>query len=59
MDLEFRIKQISDEINKHEYNYLVLGEATISEYELESLKLELRKLESDLRENVPLYELTS
>ena len=56
MDLKSRIEQIDDEIKKHEYNYLVLGEATISEYELESLKLELRKLESDLREKVTELE---
>jgi len=58
MDINSRIEKIKDEIKRHEYNYLVLDEPSISEYELESLKLELRKLESDKEQSSLVFELS-
>lgn len=58
MDIKSRIEQINSEIKKHEYNYFVLDSPSISEYELESLKLELKKLKSDQKEKAPIYELS-
>ncbi|KAA3617104.1 MAG: hypothetical protein D8M58_04085 [Calditrichaeota bacterium] len=56
MEIQDQIEKIRNEIKRHEYNYLVLDESTISEYELNSLKLELDRLESAVRQKVSFEE---
>ncbi len=58
MDLKSTIEKIRNEIKEHEYNYLVLDTPTISEYEFESLKLELKKLESEEVEKSLVLEIS-
>ena len=50
MDKEIAIEQIkklSDELNQHNYNYYVLDNPKISDYEFDKLLEELKKLESE------------
>jgi len=57
MELKERTEQLRQQIRKHEYNYLILVEKSISDFELESLKLELLSLEKSLeREENQLEE---
>ncbi|MFA5644440.1 MAG: NAD-dependent DNA ligase LigA [Patescibacteria group bacterium] len=49
-DAKKRIEKLKKEINFHRYNYHVLDKATISEGALDSLKLELFKLEQQYPE---------
>ena len=42
-----RIQQLRDEINKHSYNYYVLDNPTISDFEYDKLYKELEKLETE------------
>ena len=45
--LEQEIKKIREEINKHNYNYYVLDNPTISDYEYDSLFARLKELEQN------------
>ena len=40
-----RVKFLRDEINKHNYNYYVLDNPTISDYEVDKLFAELKEIE--------------
>ena len=44
--IEKDIKQLRDEINKHNYNYYVLDNPTISDYEYDKLFSRLKELEA-------------
>ncbi len=44
--LETEIKSLRDEINKHNYNYYVLDNPTISDFEYDTLFLRLKELET-------------
>ena len=44
--IEKEIKNLRDEINKHNYNYYVLDNPTISDYEYDNLFLRLKELET-------------
>lgn len=44
-DIKLRIEQLTQEINKHNYNYYVLDNPTISDYDYDQLMKELLKLE--------------
>ena len=44
--VELEIKNLRDEINKHNYNYYVLDNPTISDYEYDQLFTKLKELES-------------
>lgn len=48
-----RIKKLTDEINSHNYNYYVLSQPLISDFEFDKLLDELNKLEKDY----PQYKL--
>ena len=43
--LEKELKKLRDEINKHNYNYYVMDNPTISDYEYDSLFSQLKELE--------------
>jgi len=45
-DPKLRIKQLSDELNQHNYNYYVLDKPTISDFEFDTLLQELILLEN-------------
>jgi len=45
VSIEERVKFLRDEINKHNYNYYVLDNPTISDYEFDNLFSELKKIE--------------
>lgn len=45
MDIKNRMKYLVDEVNKHNYNYYVLDNPTISDYEYDKLYYELIDLE--------------
>ena len=45
--LEIEIKNLRDEINKHNYNYYVLDNPTISDYEYDTLFSKLKELERE------------
>lgn len=45
--IEQRIQQLTQELNTHNYNYYVLSEPTISDYEFDILLKELEKLEKE------------
>lgn len=45
-DLSKRVKFLRDEINKHNYNYYVLDNPTISDYEYDKLFSELKEIET-------------
>ena len=45
--LETEIKNLRDEINKHNYNYYVLDNPTISDYEYDTLFSRLKELEKE------------
>ena len=47
MELQNKIKHLRDEINKHNYNYYVMDNPTISDFEYDSLFLELKTLEQE------------
>lgn len=49
MDLVKKIEELQSVIKKHEYNFLVLDEKTISSAEMEVLKTELYYLEKKLK----------
>lgn len=42
-----KIQSLRDELNKHNYNYYVLDNATISDYEFDIKLKELEKLEEE------------
>lgn len=44
--LEEKVKNLRDEINKHNYNYYVMDNPTISDYEYDNLFAELKQIES-------------
>lgn len=44
MTIKQKIENIENKIKKHEYDFFVLGEATISRAEMEMLKVELHNL---------------
>ena len=44
MTIQEKIDNIEQKIKQHEYDYFVLGEATISRPEMEILKVELHNL---------------
>lgn len=47
MDVKNKIKNLRDEINKHNYNYYVMDNPTISDFEYDSLFSELKTLEQE------------
>ena len=47
MDYEKRIRELCDTLNQHSYNYYVLDNPTISDYEYDMLLRELENLEKD------------
>ena len=46
-DLQDRVKFLRDEINKHNYNYYVLDNPTISDFEYDNLFSELKEIEAN------------
>jgi len=50
MDPKEKIKQLSDELQQHNYNYYVLASPTISDYEFDQKLKELEKLEAEYPE---------
>lgn len=46
VDLKGRVEFLRDELNKHNYNYYVLDNPTISDYEYDKLFAELKDIES-------------
>ena len=42
-----RIKFLRDEINRHNYNYYVLDNPTVSDFDYDKMFAELKKLESE------------
>ncbi len=53
MSLQERVDNLRKEIDKHEYNFFILGQQSISEFEMESLRLELELLEKKLEKITP------
>jgi len=49
-EAKHKINQLSDQLRKHNYNYYVLSEATISDYDFDMLLEELQKLEATFPE---------
>jgi len=49
-NIELKIKKLREELNKHNYNYYVLDNATISDYDFDLKLKELEKLEADYPE---------
>lgn len=47
MSIEEKIEDLKNEIEKHQYNYYVLSDPTISDYEFDLILKELEKLESE------------
>jgi DNA ligase (NAD+) len=47
MDIQAQIAQLSAEINQHNYNYYILSEPTISDYDFDMLLKKLEKLEAE------------
>ena len=47
MDIQQQIKTLSEELRQHNYNYYVLDNATISDYDFDIKLQELQKLEAD------------
>ena len=47
MDIQQRIEQLREELNKHNYNYYVLDNATISDFDFDLKLKELEKLEQE------------
>lgn len=47
MTIQQRIHQLREELNKHNYNYYVLDNATISDFDFDSKLKELEKLENE------------
>ena len=45
--LEDRVSFLKDELNKHNYNYYVLDNPTISDYEYDKLFAELKEIETE------------
>ena len=45
--IEQRIKQLRDEINRHNHSYYVLSQPTISDYEFDMMLKELERLEKE------------
>lgn len=45
--IEDRVKFLKEELNKHNYNYYVLDNPTISDYEYDKLFAELKQIETD------------
>ena len=46
-EIKHRIEQLSEELDQHNYNYYVLSNPTISDYEFDQLLKELEKLEKE------------
>ena len=46
-DIENKIYQLRKDLRKHNYNYYVLDDATISDYDFDVLLKELQQLEDD------------
>jgi len=58
MTLQQKIDSIEQKIKQHEYDFFVLGEATISRPEMEILKVELHNLKKQqLEEKVSLPDV--
>ncbi|MBL4669945.1 MAG: NAD-dependent DNA ligase LigA [Flavobacteriales bacterium] len=49
-DVKQKIEQLSEQLRIHNYNYYVLSETTISDYDFDMLLKELQKLEEDFPE---------
>jgi DNA ligase (NAD+) len=47
IDIQHKIEQLTIELNKHNYQYYVLSEPLISDYEFDTMLLELQQLEND------------
>ena len=47
MDPQQRIQQLSEELKQHNYNYYILAQPTISDYEFDQLLKELEQLEAE------------
>ncbi len=47
MELQNKIKHLRDEINKHNYNYYIMDNPTISDFEYDSLFSDLKSLEQE------------
>lgn len=47
LEIKARIEQLSEELNRHNYNYYVLSSPTISDYEFDQLLKELEQLEKE------------
>ena len=45
MDIKQRIEQLAEELHQHNYNYYILDEPTISDFEFDSKLKELQELE--------------
>ena len=45
--VEKKIEKLKSSISKHEYNYFVLSQPTISDYEFDQLVKDLEKLEKE------------
>lgn len=55
MTIEEKIEGIENKIKRHEYNFFVLGQETISKPELEILKVELYNLKKMKIEESPTH----
>ncbi len=52
MSYKEQAEKLREQIERHEYNFLILGQKTISDFELESLRIELDRIERKVdREN--------
>ena len=47
MDIKERVEYLKDELNKHNYNYYVLDNPTISDYEYDMMFSELKEIEKE------------
>ena len=56
MRIKQKIQSLRDELNKHNYNYYVLDDATISDFDFDIKLRELEKLEQD---NPELFDANS
>ena len=62
MILKDRIDYLKDELNKHNHNYYVLDNPTISDYEYDMMMQDLRKCEAEhpdwIRPDSPTQKIT-
>ena len=47
MTIEEKIKELREQLNNHNYNYYVLDNATISDFDFDRILKELEKLEKE------------